>query len=85
MSAVLPVEAFLLVADILDGEARHVRDEVVRDDAGPRYSPAMTTRFVVARVSQATRTCQGSKPSFAASRKNRSTISSEIRSQTLSG
>ena len=35
--------------------------------------------------SQATRSCQGSIPAFGPSRKNRSTTSSEIRSQTLSG
>jgi len=50
-----------------------------------RTSPAITTRFVVASVSQATRTAQGSMPDFAASRKNRSTTSSEMRSHTLSG
>src|SRR5215510_9255301 len=52
---------------------------------GPRVSPAMTTWFVVAMVSQATRSCQGSTPALGPSRKNRSTTSSEIRSQTLSG
>src|SRR5690606_12917914 len=45
----------------------------------------MMTLFVVASVSAATRTLQGSKPVRSASRKKRSTISSEIRSQTLSG
>jgi hypothetical protein len=52
---------------------------------GPRVSPAITTWLVVASVSQATRSCQGSTPAFGPSRKNRSTTSSEIRSQTLSG
>src|SRR6202795_1590663 len=54
-------------------------------DLGPRVSPAITTLLVVARVSQAARIAQGSIPAFGPSRKNRSTISSEIRSQTLSG
>src|SRR5882724_504765 len=54
-------------------------------DLGPRVSPAITTLLVVARVSQAARIAQGSMPAFGPSRKNRSTISSEIRSQTLSG
>ena len=54
-------------------------------DAGPRVSPAITTLLVVASVSQAARIAQGSMPAFGPSRKNRSTISSEIRSQTLSG
>ena len=52
---------------------------------GPRVSPAITTWLVVASVSQATRSCQGSMPAFGPSRKNRSTTSSEMRSQTLSG
>ncbi len=52
---------------------------------GPRVSPAITTWLVVARVSQATLSCQGSIPAFGPSRKNRSTTSSEMRSQTLSG
>src|ERR1700759_4226819 len=54
-------------------------------DFGPRVSPAITTLLVVASVSQAARIAQGSTPAFGPSRKNRSTISSEIRSQTLSG
>src|SRR6188768_2822742 len=53
--------------------------------SGTRTSPAMITRLVVASVSQAIRTLAGSIPVFLASRKTRSTISSEIRSQTLSG
>src|SRR6185436_3087063 len=52
---------------------------------GPRVSPAITTWLVVARVSHATRSCQGSIPALGPSRKKRSTTSSEIRSQTLSG
>src|SRR6185436_8858019 len=54
-------------------------------DFGPRVSPAMTTLLVVASVSQAARIAQGSMPALGPSRKNKSTISSEIRSQTLSG
>src|SRR5258706_1415844 len=52
---------------------------------GPRVSPAIMTRLVVASVSAATRMLQGSTPALAPSRKKRSTISSEMRSQTLSG
>src|SRR5437764_14216308 len=52
---------------------------------GPLVSPAMTTWLVVAIVSHATRSRQGSMPAFGPSRKNRSTTSSEMRSQTLSG
>src|SRR6266851_4275054 len=54
-------------------------------DLGPRVSPAITTLLVVASVSHAVRMAQGSIPAFGPSRKNRSTISSEIRSQNLSG
>src|SRR5258708_30311935 len=54
-------------------------------DLGPRVSPAITTLLVVASVSHAARIAQGSIPAFGPSRKKRSTISSEIRSQTLSG
>src|SRR6267378_152810 len=54
-------------------------------DLGPRVSPAITTLLVVASVSHAARMAQGSIPAFGPSRKSRSTISSEIRSQTLSG
>src|SRR3954454_10028419 len=53
--------------------------------AGPRVSPAMTTRLVVQSVSQATRTLRASQPWRGAWSKNRSTTSSEMRSQTLSG
>src|SRR6267378_4123155 len=49
------------------------------------WSPAITTLLVVASVSQAARMAQGSIPALGPSRKNRSTISSEIRSQILSG
>src|SRR6185295_5082188 len=52
---------------------------------GPLVSPAITTWLVVAKVSQATRSCHGSTPALGPSRKKRSTTSSEIRSQTLSG
>src|SRR6185437_11160562 len=52
---------------------------------GPRVSPAITTRLVVHSVSQATPISLGAKPCFAPWRKNRSTTSSEMRSQTLSG
>ena len=81
----LPVEAFLLVADVLDRGAHDAFDLVVGDGFGPRVSPAITTLLVVASVSQAARIAQGSMPALGPSRKNRSTISSEIRSQTLSG
>src|SRR6266403_728498 len=54
-------------------------------DLGPRVSPAITTLLVVASVSHAARIAHGSMPALGPSRKNRSTISSEIRSQTLSG
>ncbi len=37
-------------------------------EAGPRISPAITTRLVVASVSQAARICQGSMPAFGPSR-----------------
>ena len=53
--------------------------------ASRNSSPAITTRLVVASVSQAMRTWLGSMPVFLASRNTRSTISSEMRSQTLSG
>src|SRR3954452_25629001 len=53
--------------------------------AGPRVSPAMTTRLVVQSVSQATRTLRASQPWRGAWSKKASTTSSEIRSQTLSG
>src|SRR5690606_17155862 len=53
--------------------------------SGTRTSPAMITRLVVASVSQAMRTLAGSMPAFLASRNTRSTISSLMRSQTLSG
>ena len=49
------------------------------------YPETLSTWFVVVKVSQATRICQGSTPAFGPSRKNRSTTSSEIRSHTLSG
>src|ERR1700742_4759317 len=54
-------------------------------DLGPRVSPAITTRLVVHKVSQAARISQGLMPSLGPSRKNRSTTSSEMRSHTLSG
>src|ERR1700746_571697 len=47
-------------------------------DPGPRTSPAITTRFVVARVSQATR-------AWGSAARKVSTTESEMRSQTLSG
>ncbi len=75
---ILPVEAVLLVADVLDGLARHGSILSLVTDDGPRTSPAITTLLVVTRVSQATRTALGSIPSVRASRKNRSTTSSEI-------
>ena len=58
----------LLVADVLDGGPRRVVDLLWVTEAGPRVSPAITTRLVVASVSQATRTCPGSKPCSSASR-----------------
>jgi hypothetical protein len=48
----LPVEAVLLVADVLDRRAHHAFDLLVGDDLGPRVSPAITTLLVVASVSQ---------------------------------
>ncbi len=83
----LPVETVLLVADRLDrlaGGGLHLALHGLFIERGADLA-AMTTRFVVASVSQATRTCAASMPAFAASLKNRSTTSSEIRSQTLSG
>ena len=82
---VLPMETGLLVTDVFDPNRAKwaMRSRVMV--AGPRVSPAITTRLVVARVSQATRTCEASSPLAAASRKKQSTTSSEMRSQTLSG
>jgi hypothetical protein len=50
----VPVEAVLLVADRADRIAGDLGD-AVEGKCGPRTSPAMTTRFVVASVSAATR------------------------------
>ena len=80
-----PVEAFLLVADIPDGEARHVRDEVVRDDAGAAILAGDDEPVRRRQGLAGDPDLPGVEPSFAASRKNRSTTSSETRSQTLSG
>ena len=51
----LPVESLLLVADVLDRGAGKVDRWSVVTLSGPRTSPPITTRLVVARVSQATR------------------------------
>ena len=50
-----PVEAVLLIADVLDRLRATVLDGLLAELAGPRTSPAMMTRLVVASVSQATR------------------------------
>jgi hypothetical protein len=74
----LPVEAVLLIADGADGaagsrpEARRIDDRIallvlLEQVSGTRTSPAMTTRLVVVRVSQATRTVHGSTPVLRAS------------------
>jgi len=49
-----PVKSLLLIADAFDRAARRGLDRVLAI-AAPRTSPAMTTRLVVAKVSQATR------------------------------
>ncbi len=63
---VAPVEAVLLVADVLDRLARAVSTICSVGSLGPRTSPAMTTRLVVASVSQATRIWYGSIPALRA-------------------
>jgi hypothetical protein len=81
----LPVEAVLLVANVLDGVADHLLDVIVGDArrsarfAGDNDLVGGGQRF--ARGADRPRIDAGFRPS----RKNRSTISSEIRSQTLSG
>jgi len=55
-----------------------IKSDVIRLFGPGRHSPAITTRLVVASVSQATR-------ASGYSAKNKSTTSSEMRSQTLSG
>ena len=80
----LPVEALLLVADVLDRRrgpcppGLDVDRPCSRPSAPARTSPASTMRLVVTRVSQATR-ASGSAPRKA------STTVSEMRSPTLSG
>jgi hypothetical protein len=76
-----PVEAVLLIADILDGLAGDGFDRRGRN----RFGATGLARLVVQRVSQAARMSQGLMPSLGPSRKNRSTTSSEMRSLTLSG
>ena len=65
-SAFAPVEAVLLVADVLDRRARRLVDRPWSPRSGPRTSPAMTTRLVVASVSQATRMLIGIEPGLRA-------------------
>ncbi len=65
----LPVEAVLLVADVLDGVARDLLDHVVGDGLADRASHRRcTTLLVVASVSQAARIAHGSMPAFGPSR-----------------
>ena len=74
-----------LVIDLAAVEASLPKDLKSLIAAGPRVSPAITTRFVVASVSHATRTWRGSQPCRGARSKKASTTSSEMRSHTLSG
>ena len=81
----LPVKAVLLVADVLDRGAHHAFDLVVGDGFG---SAGFSGDHHLVRGSQ--RLAGGAdRPwvdaGFRASLKNRSTISSEMRSHTLSG
>jgi hypothetical protein len=72
------VEAVLLVADRPIDSRASLSTVAASTFDEPRTSPAMTTRLVVASVSQATR-ASGIAPRWA------STTASEMRSQSLSG
>jgi len=65
----VPVEARLLIADVLDSVANHALDLIEGHGRGAAGLPAITTLLVVASVSQAARIAQGSMPALGPSRK----------------
>ena len=79
MSDCLPMEAFLLVTDVLDGRAHRAFDLLVGDGLGTAGFVGDHHLVGGGRVWQAARISQLSIPAFGPSRDYRSTISSEIR------